>query len=157
MVFCGYWKTLPSGSSLMLHITLTLFPLCNGICCSISNYYLNNSNSVLHYMCLYYVLSGWNYIISPKLNYWRMFLTDLSCDISLWVLKNCLDRERRSRHLQVIISLNLYDVWCETILHSLVNTKSLMLFLDHTYGFNIGTTRPYLKYLTYAQMDVHFS
>ena len=27
MVFYGYWKALPSGSSSMLHIALTLFPL----------------------------------------------------------------------------------------------------------------------------------
>ena len=60
MVFYCYWKALSSGSSLMLHIDLTLFPLCNGLCCSLSNYYLNNSNSVLRYVCFYYCLSGWN-------------------------------------------------------------------------------------------------
>ena len=27
-VFYSYWKSLPSGSFLMLHITLTFFPLC---------------------------------------------------------------------------------------------------------------------------------
>ena len=37
MVFYCYWKSLPSGSSLMLHIALTLFLLCNGLCCSIYN------------------------------------------------------------------------------------------------------------------------
>ena len=31
MVFYGYWKDMPSGSSLMLHIALIFFPLCNGL------------------------------------------------------------------------------------------------------------------------------
>ena len=35
IVFYGYWKSLPSGSSSMLHIDLTLFMLCNGVCCSL--------------------------------------------------------------------------------------------------------------------------
>ena len=81
-VFYGYWKTLPSSSFLVLHIALTLFPLCNGLCCSLSNYYFNNYNSVLHYVCFYYFLSGWNYIIFPTLNYRRNKLTELSCDVS---------------------------------------------------------------------------
>ena len=38
MVFYGYWKALPSRSSSMLHIDLTLFLLCSGICCSLFNY-----------------------------------------------------------------------------------------------------------------------
>ena len=54
MVFYGYRKTLPSGSSPMLHIYLILFLLCYGLCCCLSNYYLNNYNSVLRYVCLYY-------------------------------------------------------------------------------------------------------
>ena len=37
MVFYGYSKSLPSVSFSMLHIALTLFPLCNGLCCSRSN------------------------------------------------------------------------------------------------------------------------
>ena len=47
IVLYGYWEALPSVSLLMLHITLTLFPLCNGLYCSLSNYYLNNSNNAL--------------------------------------------------------------------------------------------------------------
>ena len=58
VVFCGYWKALPSGSLSMIHIALTFFPLCDGLHCSTYNYYLNNYNSVIHYMCLYYCLSG---------------------------------------------------------------------------------------------------
>ena len=54
MVFYGYWKALPYGSLSMLYIALTLFPLCHGLCCSLSNYYINNYNSVLRYMCFYY-------------------------------------------------------------------------------------------------------
>ena len=38
LIFYGYWKALPSGSSLMSHIASTLFPLFNGIFCSLSNY-----------------------------------------------------------------------------------------------------------------------
>ena len=76
------FEALPSGSSLILHIALTLFPLCNGLCCSHSNYYLNDSNSVLCYVCFYYCLSGRNYIISLTTNYWRFFLNELSCDVS---------------------------------------------------------------------------
>ena len=38
MVFYGYWKALPSGSSLMLHIALTFFTLCSGICYSLFSY-----------------------------------------------------------------------------------------------------------------------
>ena len=83
MVFCGYWKALPSRSLLMLHIALTLFLLCNGLCCSLSNYYLNNSNIVLCYVCFYYCLSFQNYIVSLTTNYWRKHLTELSCDVSL--------------------------------------------------------------------------
>ena len=73
MVFYGYFKTLPSSSSSMLYIALTLFPLCNVLCCSIYHYYLNNSNIVLRYVCFYYCLSGWNYIISLTTNYWKLF------------------------------------------------------------------------------------
>ena len=83
MVSYGYWKTLPSGSSLMLHIALRLFPLYNGICCRLFNYYPNNHNIVLCYMCFYYWLSGLNCIIYPTPNYWRKHLTELSYDVSL--------------------------------------------------------------------------
>ena len=38
MVFYGYWEALTSGSSSILHIDLTLFPLRGGICCSLSYY-----------------------------------------------------------------------------------------------------------------------
>ena len=38
MVFYGYCKALPSDSWSMLHIALTLFPFCSGLCCSIFNY-----------------------------------------------------------------------------------------------------------------------
>ena len=62
IIFYGYWKALPSGISLMLHIALTLFLLCNGIHCTIFNCYINNHNSVLLYMFFLYCLSGWNYI-----------------------------------------------------------------------------------------------
>ena len=44
MVVYGYWKTLPSGSSSMLHIALTFFCCIMESDCSISDYYLNNSN-----------------------------------------------------------------------------------------------------------------
>ena len=54
IVFYGFWKALPSGSSSMLHIALILFPLCNGLYCSLSNYYLNNYNIVLCYVSFYY-------------------------------------------------------------------------------------------------------
>ena len=37
IVFYGYWKSLTSGSLLMLHIALTLFPLYNGLGCSLFN------------------------------------------------------------------------------------------------------------------------
>ena len=70
MVFYGYWKTLPSGSYLMLHIDFLLFSLCNGLCCSLSNYYLNNYNNVLHYVCFHFCFRVWNYIISLAPNYW---------------------------------------------------------------------------------------
>ena len=83
MLFYGYWKTLPSGSSLMLHIALRLFLLYNGLCCSLYNYYLNSYNIVLCYMCFDYCLSGWNCIIYPTPNYWTKHLTKLSCDVSL--------------------------------------------------------------------------
>ena len=58
MILYGYREILLSGSSSMLHIALTLFPLFNGLCCSLYNYYRNNSNIVLRYMCFYYCLSG---------------------------------------------------------------------------------------------------
>ena len=73
MVFYGYWKDLNSGSSSMLHIALNLCPLYYGLYFSLSNYYLNNYNSVLWFMRFYYCLSGWNYIISLTFNYWRNF------------------------------------------------------------------------------------
>ena len=73
MVFYGYWKTLPSSSLSMLYIALTLFSLCNVLCCSLYQYYLNNSNIVYRYVCFYYCLSGWNYIISLTTNYWKFF------------------------------------------------------------------------------------
>ena len=82
MVFYGYWKTLPSGSFPMLHISLTLFPLCNGLCCSLSDYYINYYNSVIPYVCFYFCFSVWNYIISLAHNYWRKHLTKMSCDVS---------------------------------------------------------------------------
>ena len=37
-VFYGYWRSLPFDSFLMLHTALTLFTLCNELCCSILNY-----------------------------------------------------------------------------------------------------------------------
>ena len=74
MVFCGYWKSLPSVNLLMSHIALTLFLLCNGLCCSLLNYYLNNSNSILPYAYFYYFLSGWNYIIHLTPNYRKFFV-----------------------------------------------------------------------------------
>ena len=37
MFFCGSWEALPSGSLLTLHIAITLFPLCIGLCCSLYN------------------------------------------------------------------------------------------------------------------------
>ena len=51
MVFYGYWKAISSGGLLTLHIALTLFPFFNRLCCSIFNYYVNNFNSVLQYVC----------------------------------------------------------------------------------------------------------
>ena len=83
MVFYGYWKALLSSSSSTLHIALTLFLLCNGLYYSLSNYYLNNSNSVLHYVCFYLRLSGWNYITYLTPTYCRKHLTKLSCDVGL--------------------------------------------------------------------------
>ena len=41
-----------------------------------------------------------------------------------------------------------------TILHLLVNTKTLILALDHTYEVTNGMTIPLLNNYTYAQMDV---
>ena len=82
MFFYGYWKALPSGSLLMLHIALTLFTWCNGLCCNFSNYYLNNYNIILHYVCFYHCLSGWNYIISLTPSYWRKHLTNLPFDLN---------------------------------------------------------------------------
>ena len=75
MVFYGYRKTLPSRILSMLNLAFTLFTLCNGLYCSLYNYYLNNSNSVLCYVCFYYCLSGQNYIISLNPNYRRKHLT----------------------------------------------------------------------------------
>ena len=77
---------------------------------------------------------------------WRKFVS----------LKNFLDREWRSRHLQVIISLKVYHAWCETILYLLVNTKTLMMFVCHTRDFTNGITITYLTYCTHYQMDVCF-
>ena len=83
LVFYGYWKALTSGSLSMLYTALTLFLLCNWLCCSLSNYYLNNYNRILCYVCFYYCLNKWNYIIFLDPNYWRKHLIDLSCDVSL--------------------------------------------------------------------------
>ena len=41
IVFYGYWKTLPPSSLSMLHLNLTLFPLCNGHGCSLYYFYFN--------------------------------------------------------------------------------------------------------------------
>ena len=82
MVLYDYMETLLSGSSSMLHVALTLFPLCTVLCCSLYNYYRNNSNSVLWYMCFYYCLSGWNYIIYLTPNYWRFFDQAITYDVS---------------------------------------------------------------------------
>ena len=58
MVFYGYWRALPSGSSSMLHIALTLFLLCSGVCWSLINYPLGIIIIGFSAMCLYYCLSG---------------------------------------------------------------------------------------------------
>ena len=77
---------------------------------------------------------------------WRQFVN----------LKLFLDRQQRPRHIQVILYLNLYHIWFETILYLLVNNINLMLILDRTYEFTIGMTILYLEYLTYDQMDFCF-
>ena len=41
-----------------------------------------------------------------------------------------------------------------TQLYMLVNTKTPMLVVEHTYECTSGMTIPYLTYWTYAQMDV---
>ena len=116
----------------------------------------NNYNSVCRYVCFYHFLIGWNYIIYLTHHYWRKHLTKLSYDVSSWVLKIFLDRLQRSRHLQVIILLKLFCVWCETVLYLLVSTKTLMLAVDRTCGCTNGMTIPYLTYWTYDQVDVLF-
>ena len=50
--------------------------------CGLTNYYWNNYNIVLGYVCFYHCLSCWKYTIFLTPTYWRKYLTDLSCDIS---------------------------------------------------------------------------
>ena len=58
LVFNGYWKSLTSGSLSMLNLYLTLFPLCNGLCCSLFNYPLEMiSIAPCRYICFNYCLS----------------------------------------------------------------------------------------------------
>ena len=55
MIFCGYWKALPSDSLLMLHIDLTFFPFCNGLCCSLYNYPLGIILIAFFTTCVYII------------------------------------------------------------------------------------------------------
>ena len=67
MVFYGYWKALPSGSLSMLHVSLTLFPLCIGFCCSLFNYPLIIILIDFSAACVYIIALVAETILSPRL------------------------------------------------------------------------------------------
>ena len=97
LLFGGYYRfipldkmvfieniNLPSVSSSMSQIYLTLFLFCNGF--SLQSFQLSswdNYNSVRRQACFYYCLSGLNNIIFLTLRYQRKYLNNLSCDVSL--------------------------------------------------------------------------
>ena len=75
--------------------------------------------------------------------------------------ENSLNRERRSRHLQVFIFLDYlsfksYHDWCWPY-YLFVNSINISLVMDYPYKFIHGMVIPHLMYLTYAQMDVAFT